>query len=83
MYRCNKCWKEFENPEKYPWGQGEYWGAPYIQYYSGCPYCKSEDYSEIIGYCDFCNFRICRGDTYYLLPDGSRFCENCITQEEA
>lgn len=82
MYRCDNCEKEFEEPERCS-VSGEFWGAPFTEYYRGCPYCKSNDISEIRGRCDFCHCNLCVGELYYELPDGSVFCENCIECKEA
>lgn len=81
MYRCNNCDKEFEESKRCSIS-GEFWGAPFTEYYSGCPYCKSNDISEIRGRCDCCHCNLYDGDFCYELPDGSRFCEDCIEYKE-
>lgn len=82
MYKCNNCDKEFEETKKYAGDSGEFWGASYIEYYDGCPYCKSNDISEIKGHCDFCHCNLYEGDFCYELLDGSKFCEDCIEHKE-
>ena len=82
MYKCNDCQREFEKTERYIREKGEFWGAPYTEYYEGCPYCESEDISALVGYCDFCRSGLYGNDSYYILPDGSRFCEDCVRLKE-
>ena len=54
---CPDCEKEFEEPKRCSIS-GEFWGAPFTEYYSGCPYCKSNDISEIRGRCDCNRFEV-------------------------
>ena len=83
MYWCYDCEKEFEEPVRRAVFSGEYWGAPFTEYGDTCPYCKSEYIYEIKHQCECCNRNIVEGDVYYELPDGSTFCEDCITKREA
>ena len=83
MYKCFNCGKELEYTVRLPVMSGEFWGAPFTEYDNCCPYCKSNDISEIKYRCDCCHFIICEGDIYYEAEDGSIFCEECITKKEA
>ena len=80
MFKCEKCRREFEAPEKYPDYSDEFWGFRFVKHYEGCPYCKSEDFFEIKYHCDCCNISICKGDVYYETADKRIFCEDCITK---
>lgn len=82
MYRCSECDKEFEHPVKLAVLDGEYCGAPFVEYRGTCPYCKSMYISEIVYRCDCCNIGLVDGDIYYKTEDGLRFCEECITRRE-
>lgn len=83
IHKCFNCGKEFETPLRLPAAESEFWGKPATEYSDCCPYCKLDDISEIKFRCDYCNFAICEGDTYYELEDGSVFCDSCITKKEA
>lgn len=83
MYWCADCEKEFEDPVRRAVISGEFWGASFTEYGDTCPYCKSENISEIKDYCHICDCEICEGDIYYEIADGTIACENCITKKEA
>lgn len=71
---CNRIFEDNEtaNHKEY----GEFWGAPYSEIISACPYCDSED---IIEYeppkCDCCG-KYCTSD-YVEIRDGQYFCNDC------
>lgn len=83
MYRCFDCDKEFEEPIRLPVFEGEYWGAPFVEYGECCPYCKSDDIAEVKYQCDCCGHSIVEGEVCYITNDDRAFCENCINHKGA
>jgi methionyl-tRNA synthetase len=73
MYVCPNCGCVFESPKLYSDFQGEVFGAPSYETYTGCPNCGS-GYDEAIQ-CEIC------GECYPENQIYRGYCEKCANKE--
>lgn len=77
-YKCYNCEKTFEDPLGLREPDGL--DSPPYRYSYCCPYCRSDDYAEIIGRCGCCSCNIGENEQHYELTTGEVFCVNCIEE---
>ena len=69
-FKCYDCGHLFEEGEEAVWYEsGEFWGAPFQQRMSGCPYCHGA-YGEV-SECEEC------GERHYTEEMIDGLCEDC------
>ena len=67
MYKCQNCQETFDSPNCVLDSDSEYWGRNVHHYTSVCPFCGSDDYSEM-DKCEVCG---------EWIDPGEELCECC------
>lgn len=81
FFICKSCGRGFDEPASLKEPDGL--ETPPYRYSDGCPYCYSDDYVNLVTYCDCCGRGIYQEEKYYRLETDECFCSDCIEEREA